>query len=292
MLDPSFLEPVDRSLIVARVLGNLRSIYAQQGDRAALEWVLLLRPADAAGSGPVELAEHAEVLGRSATRPPSSRRSPTTRRRRRRRATRSGPAACAPASTDGRRRSGWIDRDLKRWLGQMMKGVQVVGAADDGVARRYCSHWVCQVSFEEPIVLASVSPKHDTHPLIVASGPLRGVDPRRRPGRRGPVLLLSRPPVPLPRPTSTSRWSTGCRACRNCVAWLRLRGLRAHADALDHDLFLARVVGPREGRLGEPPLLYSSRLGWRVTGERAREPGDSIRDRLLARGWSDEAGRK
>jgi regulator of sirC expression with transglutaminase-like and TPR domain len=61
VLDPSFLEPVDRSVIVARVLGNLRSIYAQQGDRASLEWVLQLRTL-LPGSGPVELAEHAEVL--------------------------------------------------------------------------------------------------------------------------------------------------------------------------------------------------------------------------------------
>ena len=50
-----------------------------------------------------------------------------------------------------------IDRELKRTLGQMMHGVQVVGAAHDGVVRAYCSHWVSQVSFEEPIVLASVS---------------------------------------------------------------------------------------------------------------------------------------
>ena len=63
-----------------------------------------------------------------------------------------------------------IDATIKRSLGQMMKGVQVVGANHDGVTRAYCSHWVCQVSFEEPIVMASVSPKHDTHPLIAASG--------------------------------------------------------------------------------------------------------------------------
>ncbi|HEY4608698.1 MAG TPA: flavin reductase family protein, partial [Ilumatobacteraceae bacterium] len=63
-----------------------------------------------------------------------------------------------------------IDPTIKRSLGQMMKGVQVVGAHHDGVTRAYCSHWVCQVSFEEPIVMASVSPKHDTHPLIAASG--------------------------------------------------------------------------------------------------------------------------
>ena len=62
-----------------------------------------------------------------------------------------------------------IDRDIKRSLGQMIKGIEVVGG-HDGVVRAYTSHWVSQVSFEEPIVMASVSPKHDTHPLIVAGG--------------------------------------------------------------------------------------------------------------------------
>src|SRR5688572_3015758 len=52
----------------------------------------------------------------------------------------------------------------------MMKGVQVVGAAHGPVVRAYCSHWVSQVSFAEPIVMASVSPKHDTHALLAATG--------------------------------------------------------------------------------------------------------------------------
>ncbi len=68
-------------------------------------------------------------------------------------------------STDG-----VIDRDVKQCLGQMMKGVEVVGAQHNGVSRAYTSHWVTQVSFEEPVVMASVSPRHDTHPLMLASG--------------------------------------------------------------------------------------------------------------------------
>ena len=51
----------------------------------------------------------------------------------------------------------------------------------------------------------------------------------------------------------------------------------------DHDLFFARVTSSRAGRLDQPPLLYSSRHGWRVTGDKAREAGTSIRDGLLAR---------
>jgi hypothetical protein len=36
-------------------------------------------------------------------------------------------------------------------------------------------------------------------------------------------------------------------------------------------------------RLRDPALLYSSRHGWRISGDKAREPGTSVRDGLLAR---------
>jgi flavin reductase (DIM6/NTAB) family NADH-FMN oxidoreductase RutF len=176
-----------------------------------------------------------------------------------------------------------IDPTIKRSLGQMIKGVQVVGAHHDGVTRAYCSHWVCQVSFDEPIVMASVSPKHDTHPLIAASGELTvsilagdQVDVGQYfsyPGRRFRYLageyLETIPGTALP-------------VVRDCVAWLRCRVFERLMMA-DHELFFARVEQVGAGRLKAPPLLYSSRLGWRITGDRAREPGVSIRDALLAR---------
>lgn len=176
-----------------------------------------------------------------------------------------------------------IDPALKRCLGQMIKGVEVVGSHHDGVTRAYCSHWVTQVSFEEPIVMASVSPKHDTHPLIVASGQfvvsvLAGdqVDVGQYfsyPGRKFRYIaeeyLDEVPGTALP-------------FVRNCISWLRCEVFEVKPMA-DHDLFFARVVEVGAGRLKDPPLLYSSRLGWRVTGDKAREPGTSVRDVLLAR---------
>ena len=176
-----------------------------------------------------------------------------------------------------------IDQQIKRSLGQMMKGVQVVAAHHDGVTRAYCSHWVCQVSFEEPVVMASVSPKHDTHPLIVASGEfsvsiLAGdqVDAGQYfsyPGRKfryiADEFLEPIPGRDLP-------------VVRNSIAWLRCETFE-RKPMIDHELFFARVVEVGAGRLREPPLLYSSRLGWRVTGDKAREPGRSIRDELLQR---------
>jgi len=175
-----------------------------------------------------------------------------------------------------------IDRELKRSLGQMMKGVQVVGASHEGVQRAYTSHWVCQVSFEEPILMASVSPKHDTHPLITASG-------------RFSVSILAADQIEAGQYFSYP----GRKFQHQFPEYLdTFQGLPVVVDAIahlvcdiedrlvgryDHDLFFARVSAAQEGRLKEPPLLYSSRLGWRSTGDKAREPGVSIRDRLLER---------
>ena len=181
-----------------------------------------------------------------------------------------------------------IDREIKRSLGQMMKGVQVVGAAHDGLVRAYTSHWVCQVSFEEPIVMASVSPKHDTHPLIRDSGRfsvsiLAGDQVAAGqyfsyPGRKFRYLadeLLELNPSGLPVVVDSIAWLE-CEVFEVTEGW-------SDGTPSDHHLFFARVVELGPGRLKEPPLLYSSRLGWRIAGEKAREPGTSIRDQLLER---------
>jgi flavin reductase (DIM6/NTAB) family NADH-FMN oxidoreductase RutF len=176
-----------------------------------------------------------------------------------------------------------IDPVIKRSLGQMIKGVEVVGACHAGTVRAYCSHWVTQVSFEEPIVMASVSPKHDTHPLIVASGQFA-------------VSILAADQVDVGQyfsyPGRKFRYiadeyldhlpDSGLPVVRNCIAWLRCEVFETK-PMIDHDLFFARVVDVGPGRLKDPPLLYSSRLGWRITGDKAREPGRSVRDVLLAR---------
>ena len=67
------------------------------------------------------------------------------------------------------------------------------------------------------------------------------------------------------------------------IAWLGCEITEVQSGRYDHDLVFARVVAHGEGRLGEPPLLYSARHGWRITGEKAREKGVSVRDQLLAR---------
>lgn len=175
-----------------------------------------------------------------------------------------------------------IDRILKRSLGQMMKGIEIVSATHDGITRAYCSHWVTQVSFDEPMVMASVSPKHDTHPLIVAAGrfavSILAADQVHigqyfsYPGRKFRYLA----PEYL---TEVDGWSV----VPDAIAWLGCEVIDTVRDRFDHDLFFARVIATGEGRLREAPLLYSARLGWRAAGGSAREPGQSIRDGLLDR---------
>ncbi|HUS41607.1 MAG TPA: flavin reductase family protein [Ilumatobacteraceae bacterium] len=183
-----------------------------------------------------------------------------------------------------------IDRDIKQCLGQMIKGVQVIGAAHDGVRRAYTSHWFEQVSFEEPIVMASVSPKHDTYPLMVDAG-------------RFAVSILAADQIVEGQYFSypgrkfryvAEEYLTDWPDCEqvlpvvpNSIAWLHCETFD-QVTMSDHELLFARVVDVEAHRLREPPLLYSSRLGWRVTGDKAREPGVSIRDQLLDRIPADD----
>ncbi len=178
-----------------------------------------------------------------------------------------------------------IEPDIKRCIGQLVTGVQVVGAQHDGVRRLYTSHWVSQVSFEEPIVMASVSPKHDTHPIMTAAGEfavsILAADqvseaqyfgyPGHRLQRVADEYVEAWPGDP-----------DGPPIVPGSIAWLRCETFQVTPLA-DHELFFARVVDVEAHRLRESPLLYSSRLGWRVTGERARRPDMQVRDRLLDR---------
>jgi len=175
----------------------------------------------------------------------------------------------------------------------MAEGVQVVSASDGDVVRAYTSHWVSQISFAEPIVLASVSPRHDTWPLMAASGRfavslLAGDQVTEGqyfsyPGRRFERLLTE---YLEPVSSAEATWWV----VPGCIAWLGCEVLAIQSTIgddgevpLDHHLVFARVVAVGEGRIGEPPLVYSSRQGWRVASTRARAAGDSVRDELLAR---------
>lgn len=60
--EPTYLDPVGPRAILARMLNNLKSVYAARGDVAALSWVFDLRMA-LPGASPLEGREWARVLG-------------------------------------------------------------------------------------------------------------------------------------------------------------------------------------------------------------------------------------
>jgi flavin reductase (DIM6/NTAB) family NADH-FMN oxidoreductase RutF len=179
-----------------------------------------------------------------------------------------------------------IDREIKQGLGQMMHGVQVVGCVDvessPPLQRAYTSHWVSQVSFTEPIVMVSISPRHDSFPIIdrtkILSVSLLAGDQISQgqyfsyPGRKFHHIV----------PEYLETWIDGLPIVTNCIAALRCE-VEDRVTLSDHHLLFARVTDVKAGRLRESPLLYSSRLGWRIGSEKAREPGRSIRDELLER---------
>ena len=173
-----------------------------------------------------------------------------------------------------------IDRETKRVLGQFTDGVTVIAAQVGDTVRAYTSHWNQQVSFTDPILALSVSPKHDTHPLMVEAGEvtisiLAGdqLDAGQYfsyPGRRFKHVgdfIVDTPVGP---------------GVRDAIGWVRCEIIDTYDGLPDHDLFFARVVEVAEGRLDQPALTYSSRKGWRIADTPAREPGESVRDRLLA----------
>lgn len=175
-----------------------------------------------------------------------------------------------------------IDRTIKRSLGQMIKGVQVVAATNGSLTRAYTSHWVSQISFEEPIVMASVSPKHDTYPLMVETGRFTVSVLAADQIHEGQYFSYPGRKFRYAAPEYLEADDAGRPVVPNSIAWLHCETFD-RIERFDHDLFLAEVVDVAEGRLGEPPLLYSARHGWRVTGDNARAKGQSVRDELLER---------
>jgi styrene monooxygenase reductase component len=182
-----------------------------------------------------------------------------------------------------------IDPAIKRIIGQMTYGVAVVACESDGLTRGFTSTWVMQASFDEPVLLVSASPRHDTYALIaerrwftvsiLAGDQIEEGQYFSYPGRRFKHL------------GDYFEYHDGAPVIKECVAWFRC-DLEDEIDMLDHRLLVGRVSAAGEGRLKEPGLTYSSRKGWRVADTAARKPGESVRDRLLERLEAHEAGER
>ena len=171
-----------------------------------------------------------------------------------------------------------IDPDLKRSLGQLTYGVNIVACRRGDLTRAYTSTWTYQLAFDEPIVGISISPKHDSYPLIVAEGwftvSLLAGD------QIEPAQYFSYPGHRFKYVGDYLTEVEGLPVIADCVAWLYCE-VTDRIPIGDHELVVATVTKVGEGRLAEPALTYSSRKGWRRADTPARIPGESVRDRLL-----------
>lgn len=167
-----------------------------------------------------------------------------------------------------------------------MHGVQVVGCADPSVSpvlqRAYTSHWVSQVSFSTPTVMVSLSPRHDSFSIIEKTGLLSVSILAGDQITQGQYFSYPGRKFRHIAPEYLETWLDDLPVVVGCIAALRC-AVEHSLDLVDHRILFARVTDVKEGRLRAAPLVYSSRLGWRIAAERAREPGRSIRDELLER---------
>lgn len=171
-----------------------------------------------------------------------------------------------------------IERNLKRAIGQMTYGVNVVAATDGTIVRAFTATWVQQVSFEEAVVAVSMSPKHDTYALAMATGELTVSLLAGDQIEQG--QYFSYPGRRFKRFADYLTLVDGRPVVEGCVAWLHVP-IEQQIEVRDHVLLIGEVSEFGEGRLDEPALTYSSRKGWRIASVPARDPGVSIRDRLL-----------
>lgn len=160
----------------------------------------------------------------------------------------------------------------------MTYGVNVVACTSGEVTRGYTSTWTYQLSFEEPVIGISISPKHDTFPLIEREGwftvSLLAGD------QIEPAQYFSYPGRRFKHIGDYLDFHDGKPFVRQCVGWM-LAEVVDRATVRDHVLFVAEVTEVTEGRLKAPALTYSSRKGWRIAETAARKSGESVRDRLL-----------
>ena len=154
-----------------------------------------------------------------------------------------------------------IEKNIREGLHRIVNGVFVVAAEYRGQLRGFTATWVSQVSFENPLVIASVDKSHDTYPLIVGSGSFtanvlgasqaniaRHFGREKREDDRGDVQYFRQEEgrvVPI---------------LNDAVAALVCSVVSTH-DVEDHTIFVGQVVEAYVFR-DEAPLIFWPRRGY------------------------------
>lgn len=147
-----------------------------------------------------------------------------------------------------------IDKTLSPGLHLIANGVFVISAQHGGQVRGFTATWVSQASFENPLVMISVSKSHGTYPLIVSSNKFfvnvlgaSQVDIARHFGRK-------KSPSETNAEYFREELGQVTPVLKDCLAALECDVISSH-DAKDHTIFVGEVVKASVFR-EDDPLIY------------------------------------
>jgi flavin reductase (DIM6/NTAB) family NADH-FMN oxidoreductase RutF len=143
-----------------------------------------------------------------------------------------------------------INEEWLETLAGMVHGIYVLTSADGEIVNGMIASWVCQVSYEPPMVLVAVHPNRYSYQLIEKSGAfaLHLITAKHRDH-------LSRFKKPdLEEKFSSIAWSkgkTGCPILKDCLGYLECI-VRARYSPGNHTLFIGEIVNARMISTGTP----------------------------------------
>jgi flavin reductase (DIM6/NTAB) family NADH-FMN oxidoreductase RutF len=143
-----------------------------------------------------------------------------------------------------------IDEKWLETLAGMVHGIYVLTSATGEIINGMIASWVCQVSYEPPMVVVAVHPNRYSHQIIEKSGSfaLHLITAKQKD-------LLSRFKKPeLEEKFSSVAWSkgkTGCPILKDCLGYLECM-VRARYSPGNHTLFVGEIVNARVISTGTP----------------------------------------
>ncbi len=147
-----------------------------------------------------------------------------------------------------------FDKKVSAGLHLIANGVYIIAAQHQGQTRGFTATWVSQISYDHPLVMASVGKGHDTYPLIAGA-------------KKFYVNILGISQIELARHFGRRKSATETDAhyfrqdrgqvlpiLNDAIAYLECNVVGTY-DAPDHTLFIAEVVNS-EVLKDEEPLIY------------------------------------
>lgn len=146
--------------------------------------------------------------------------------------------------------------DVATLFKQITQGVYVVGVSDGHTDNAFTAAWIMQASFQPPLLVLSVNPRHSAYAVMIASGVFA-------------LSVLKADQAPLAahfgRPAVTNKladiaWErrrTGAPVLSDALAYFDCR-IADRCPAGDHELVVGSVIDGAVLTPGAAPLRYES----------------------------------